>query len=137
MEELVYKFAQRQVPKTVDNFWGIKHDEEEKDPEENLNLTSRIHNELNDLKQSVKFENRLTVINPSKNSNPEAFEEVKLNQIKIKGQHEEVEAIENLIDTDLQEDRDSFHISDGDDEDKHIPFHDDEEAKIQPVVPND
>lgn len=39
--------------------------------------------------------------------------------------------MENLIDTDvLSQDQDSFHVSDGEDEDKHIPFHQDEEAKI-------
>ena len=113
----------------VDQFWGIKHDEEEREAEENLNLTSRIHHELNDLKQSVKFENRLTVINPKKDPEPVAFEEVKLEQIKIQGNKEEVEAIENLIDTELQEDQESFHVSD-EDEDKHIPFHEEEEAKI-------
>lgn len=132
MEEAIKKYAQRQVPKCVDSFWGIKPEEVEKVAEEDLNLTSRINNELNDLKQSVKFDQRLTVIQPKKDSIPEAIEEMKLDQIKIKGPQEyEVEAMENLIDTDvLSQDQESFHVSDGDDEDKHIPFHDDEEAKI-------
>lgn len=70
------------------------------------------------------------MIEPKENSAPDNFEEVKLDQIKIKDQNPEIEAIENLIEPDMQ-DEDSFYVSDGEDEDKHIPFHADEEVKIQ------
>jgi hypothetical protein len=63
----------------MEEFWGFRPEDED------LNLTSRINFELEGLKQSVKFEQKLTVVNPILNPGNEVIKQEKIEQIKIKG----------------------------------------------------
>lgn len=121
MEEVVKKYAQQQIPAMMEEFWGFRPEDED------LNLTSRINFELEGLKQSVKFEQKLTVVNPILNPGNEVIKQEKIEQIKIKGD-QELEPIENLIDTDVLDDK----VSDIDvQEDHDKEFSDSEELKVQ------